>query len=222
MTALRNVLQPPVEPAARSGRSRMSDWMRTDLFSRYHKCARDRATLRAGSGGTAMLARAVGKDHSRPWNKGLLIGQKKPLQPKLVWSIRVRLEIASLWRALALFNLAIDSKLRLRLGQTSFGRGLLRSKGGDRATIIQKDADHQSSSRSRSRRGTRLKPGYQRLGRLALDISSQVDFMHGLAPYGLDRALRRSGAAFFGARRGNRISALPRLIALCSSAVRAS
>jgi hypothetical protein len=59
-----------------------------------------------------MLARAVGKDHSRPWNKGLLIGQKKPLQPKHVWSIRVRLEIASLWRGLALFNLAIDSKLR--------------------------------------------------------------------------------------------------------------
>src|ERR1700675_4109833 len=90
----------------------MSDWMRTELFSRYHKCARDRATRRAGGGGTAMLARAVGKDHSRPWNKGLLIGQKKPLQPKHVWSIRVRLEIASLWRDLALFNLAIDSKLR--------------------------------------------------------------------------------------------------------------
>ena len=30
----------------------------------------------------------------RPWNKGLLIGQKKPLEPKHVWSIRVRLEIA--------------------------------------------------------------------------------------------------------------------------------
>jgi hypothetical protein len=97
---------------AKSGRSRMSDWMRTDLFSPYHKCPRDRATRRAGGGGTAMLARAVGKDHSRPWNKGLLIGQKKPLQPKHVWSIRVRLEIASLWRGLALFNLAIDSKLR--------------------------------------------------------------------------------------------------------------
>jgi hypothetical protein len=59
-----------------------------------------------------MLARAVDKDHSRPWNKGLLIGQKKLLQPKHVWSTRVRLEIASLWRDLALFNLAIDSKLR--------------------------------------------------------------------------------------------------------------
>jgi site-specific recombinase XerC len=59
-----------------------------------------------------MLARPDGRDHPRPWNKGLLVGQKKPLQPKHVWSIRVRLEIARMWRDLALFNLAIDSKLR--------------------------------------------------------------------------------------------------------------
>src|SRR6266550_9144054 len=48
----------------------------------------------------------------QPWNKGLLIGQKKPLEPKHVWSIRVRLEIAKSRRDLAIFNLAIDSKLR--------------------------------------------------------------------------------------------------------------
>jgi hypothetical protein len=42
----------------------------------------------------------------------LIVGQKKPLQPKHVWSIRVRLEISSKWRDVALFNLAIDSKLR--------------------------------------------------------------------------------------------------------------
>jgi hypothetical protein len=48
----------------------------------------------------------------RPWNKGLLIGQKKPLEPKHVWSIRVRLEIARSRRDLAIFDLAIDSKLR--------------------------------------------------------------------------------------------------------------
>jgi hypothetical protein len=58
-----------------------------------------------------MLVRFVGRDHPRPWNKGLLVGRKKPLQPKHVWSIRVRLEIARMWRDL-LFNLAIDSKLR--------------------------------------------------------------------------------------------------------------
>ena len=53
----------------------------------------------------------VGKDQ-RPWNEGLLIGQKKPLESKHVWSIRVRLEIAQIRRDLVIFNLAIDSKLR--------------------------------------------------------------------------------------------------------------
>jgi integrase len=47
-----------------------------------------------------------------PWNKGKLIGPKPPLQPKHVWSIRTRLELAGRTRDLALFNLAIDSKLR--------------------------------------------------------------------------------------------------------------
>jgi integrase len=46
------------------------------------------------------------------WNKGRIIGQKWPLQPKHVWSIRVRLEMADNPRDLALFNMAIDSKLR--------------------------------------------------------------------------------------------------------------
>jgi site-specific recombinase XerC len=46
------------------------------------------------------------------WNKGLIIGQKRPLLPKHVWAIRVRLEIADNIRDLALFNMAIDSKLR--------------------------------------------------------------------------------------------------------------
>ena len=46
------------------------------------------------------------------WNKGRIVGQKRPLLPKHVWAIRVRLEIAAKVRDLALFNLAIDSKLR--------------------------------------------------------------------------------------------------------------
>ncbi|MEM8572615.1 MAG: tyrosine-type recombinase/integrase [Pseudomonadota bacterium] len=46
------------------------------------------------------------------WNKGRIIGQKRPLLPKHVWAIRVRLEIAKCIRDLALFNVAIDSKLR--------------------------------------------------------------------------------------------------------------
>jgi|TARA_R110000744_G_scaffold91550_1_gene177543 integrase len=53
-------------------------------------------------------------DRSRPepWNKGKLIGQKPPFKAKEVWSIRIRLQIADHKRDLALFNLAIDSKLR--------------------------------------------------------------------------------------------------------------
>src|ERR1017187_5849679 len=47
-----------------------------------------------------------------PWNKGKLVGQKTPFKLKEIWSIRVRLQIASRCRDLALFNLAIDSKLR--------------------------------------------------------------------------------------------------------------
>ena len=47
-----------------------------------------------------------------PWNKGKLIGAKPPLRPNQVWSIRTRLLIESRARDLALFNLAIDSKLR--------------------------------------------------------------------------------------------------------------
>lgn len=47
-----------------------------------------------------------------PWNKGRVTGQKPPLKPREVWAIRVRLQIANRVRDLALFNLAIDSKLR--------------------------------------------------------------------------------------------------------------
>ena len=75
----------------------------------------------------------------QPWNKGRLIGQKRPLLPKHVWSIRVRLEMQGSARNLALFNLAIDSKLRacdltrLRIDDIwSAGRAR------DRATIVQR------------------------------------------------------------------------------------
>lgn len=47
-----------------------------------------------------------------PWNKGKLVGQKAPLRLKDIWAIRVRLQLAQRTRELALFNLAIDSKLR--------------------------------------------------------------------------------------------------------------
>ena len=47
-----------------------------------------------------------------PWNKGRLVGLKPPLLPRHVWSIRTRLQFTGKGRDLALFNLAIDSKLR--------------------------------------------------------------------------------------------------------------
>src|SRR6202048_1437394 len=47
-----------------------------------------------------------------PWNKGKMIGAKPPLRPKHVWSIRTKLQVEGRKRDLAMFNLAIDSKLR--------------------------------------------------------------------------------------------------------------
>ncbi|MGO9389068.1 MAG: integrase, partial [Rhodoblastus sp.] len=70
------------------------------------------------------------------WNKGRLVGQKRPLKPKEVWNIRARLQIEARIRDLAMFNLAIDSKLRgcdltrLKIDDLCVG-GRLR----DRATI---------------------------------------------------------------------------------------
>lgn len=47
-----------------------------------------------------------------PWNKGKIVGAKPPLHPKHVWSIRTKLQVEGRMRDLALFNVAIDSKLR--------------------------------------------------------------------------------------------------------------
>lgn len=47
-----------------------------------------------------------------PWNKGALVGQKKPLKLKEIWAIRTKLQMSHKIRDLALFNLALDSKLR--------------------------------------------------------------------------------------------------------------
>ena len=49
---------------------------------------------------------------TQPWNKGKLTGAKPPLSPKHVWAVRTRLQLLKRFRDLALFNLAIDSKLR--------------------------------------------------------------------------------------------------------------
>ena len=75
-----------------------------------------------------------------PWNKGKLTGAKPPLRPKHVWSIRTMLQIEGRARDLALFNLAIDSKLRgcdvvaIRVEDVAAG-----GYTADRATVRQKN-----------------------------------------------------------------------------------
>jgi integrase len=73
-----------------------------------------------------------------PWNKGKLVGQKAPLRLNEIWAIRVRLQLAHHVRELALFNLAIDSKLRgcdlvkLRIQDVCHGDHI-----APRATVLQ-------------------------------------------------------------------------------------
>src|SRR3989440_1172251 len=74
-----------------------------------------------------------------PWNKGKLTGAKPPLRPKHIWSIRTKLQIEGRVRDLAMFNLAIDSKLRgcdvvaIRVEDVAAG-----GHTADRATVQQK------------------------------------------------------------------------------------
>lgn len=74
-----------------------------------------------------------------PWNKGKLVGQKAPLKLKEIWGIRIRLQLSKQTRNLALFNLAIDSKLRgcdlvsLRVGDIAQGSSVL-----NRAIVMQR------------------------------------------------------------------------------------
>jgi integrase len=73
-----------------------------------------------------------------PWNKGKLMGQKPPFKLKEIWAIRIRLQILDRTRDLALFNLALDSKLRgcdlvrIRVADVVHGSCVL-----PRATVLQ-------------------------------------------------------------------------------------
>lgn len=74
----------------------------------------------------------------RPWNAGRLIGPKAPLKPKHIWAIRQQLKTLGRTRDLAMFNCALDAKLRgcdlvkLRIGDIAQG-GEVQS----RATVVQ-------------------------------------------------------------------------------------
>lgn len=77
--------------------------------------------------------------HREPWNKGKLVGQKSPLKLKDIWAIRIYLQNSHQVRDLAMFNLAIDSKLRgcdlvnLRVRDITHGSQILA-----RAMVVQK------------------------------------------------------------------------------------
>ena len=78
-----------------------------------------------------------------PWNKGKLIGAKPPLRPKHVWTIRTKLQIEGRRRDLALFNLAIDSKLRgCDVVSIKVDDIAPRGYAVDRATVRQKKTGH--------------------------------------------------------------------------------
>jgi integrase len=80
-----------------------------------------------------------GYDNRRPWNVGKFVGAKRPLTPKQVWKVRFHLEREQNLRDLALFDLAIDSKLRgcdvvaIRIGDV-VGSGKVKA----RAMVVQK------------------------------------------------------------------------------------
>ena len=73
------------------------------------------------------------------WNKGKIVGQKPPLKPKDIWAIRIHLQHIHAVRELAMFNMAIDSKLRgcdlvsLRVRDITHGNKIL-----PRAMVIQR------------------------------------------------------------------------------------
>jgi integrase len=81
--------------------------------------------------------------HHEPWNKGKLTGQKAPLKQKDIWAIRIRLQLTNRTRDLALFNLAIDSKLRacdlLKLKVRDVTHG---DRIASRTTILQQKTKH--------------------------------------------------------------------------------
>ena len=85
------------------------------------------------------------------WNKGKLVGQKTPLKLKEIWAIRIRLQLTEKIRDLALFNLAIDSKLRscdllsLKVSDIAQGRSIMH-----RAIVMQRKTQNASPSTVRS------------------------------------------------------------------------
>lgn len=126
-----------------------------------------------------------------PWNKGKLVGAKPPLRPSHVWSIRTKLQIEGKKRDLALFNLAIDRKLRgcdvvaVRVGDVApSGHSM------DRATIRQK----------KTGRPVRFEPdrsdstGHRRISTFDWTQAGPVPFRTPASAMGQEQSLRLAGS----------------------------
>ena len=82
-----------------------------------------------------------------PWNIGRIIGPKPPLKPKHIWAIRTRLQHEGRVRDLAMFNVAIDSKLR--------GCDLVRLRAGDIHLRLDPASNHHCATEDRTARAVR-------------------------------------------------------------------
>lgn len=77
------------------------------------------------------------------WKKDCIIGQKRPLQISHIWGIRIRLELEGKTRALALFNMALDSKLwdcdlvKYKVSDVAYGSSVSRI-----AKVVQQRTDN--------------------------------------------------------------------------------
>lgn len=114
------------------------------------------------------------------WNKGRLIGQKPPLKPKDIWAIRIHLQNAHAVRDLAMFNLAIDSKLR----------------GCDLVNLHVRDVTHGTQILSRTmviQRKTQRPVQFELTEPTRTTVAAWIEKAHLRGEQYLFRGLRRSG-----------------------------
>ena len=135
-----------------------------------------------------------------PWNKGKLVGQKTPLRLKDIWAIRIRLQLGERRRELALFNLAVDSKLRscdlvkLRVRNVVHGERV-----AARAIVNRRRSDP-CSSRSPSKRAQRCwlgfstKPSKARIFCFPVACGGRLICRHANAPESCTRGWARSAS----------------------------
>jgi integrase len=173
---------------------------------------------------TDILSTTPAVSKHTPWNKGKIVGAKPPLLPKHVWSIRTKLQVDGRLRDLALFNVAIDSKLRgcdvvaLKVDDVAPG-----GYAADHATVRQKKTgrpvkfeltestrqaidDYLRTTGKKS--GEYLFTGQRRTGHMTIRQYARL-LSHWIADIGLDpnlfgtHSIRRTKATLIYRRTGN-------------------